>query len=206
MLEESERLIATFPDTIYIEDESLQINQDLAKISLQKTFRKDFIPTCELSTRSSEVRKCKANFGSNLAILFHIEVRTRLGNSTINQLLLITHTIYSGFEEIPSMETRAIFLDLSKAFYRVWHKGLIHTLQCSGISGNLLMLLQDFLHNRKQSVILNGQASKWQTVPSGVPQGSVLSPLLFLVYISDIVETVNCDIRLFADDTSIFPW
>ena len=68
----------------------------------------------------------------------------RPGDSTINQLLLITHKIYSGFEEIPCMETRVIFLDLSKAFDRVWHKGLIHKLQCNGISGNLLMLLQDF--------------------------------------------------------------
>ena len=102
------------------------------------------------------------------------------------------------------METREIFLDLSKAFERVWHKGLVHKLQCNEISGNLLMLLQDFLHNRKQRVILNGQASEWQSVSSGVPQGSVLGPLLFIVYTNDIVENVKCDIRLFADDTSLF--
>ena len=126
------------------------------------------------------------------------------GDSTINQLLLITHKIYSGFEEIPCMETRAIFLDLSKAFNRVWHKGLIHKLQCNKICGNLLMLLQDFLHNRKQRVILNGQASECQPASSGVPQGSVLGPLLFIVYINDIVENVKYDIRLFADDTSLF--
>ena len=66
------------------------------------------------------------------------------------------------------------------------------------------MLLQDFLHNRKQRVILNGQASERQPVSSGVPQGSVLGPLLFIVYINDIVKNVKCDIRLFADDTSLF--
>ena len=102
------------------------------------------------------------------------------------------------------METRAIFLDLSKAFDRVWHKGLIYKLQCNGISGSLLMLLEDFLHNRKQRVILNGQASEWQMVSSGVPQGSVLGPLLFLIYINDIVDNINCDVRLFADDKSLF--
>ena len=100
-------------------------------------------------------------------------------DSTINQLLLISHKIYGGFEEIPSKETRAIFLDLSKALDRVWHKGLIYKLQGNRVFGSLLMLLQDFLHNRKQRVILNGQASEWQMVSSGVPQGSVLDPLLF---------------------------
>ena len=70
----------------------------------------------------------------------------------------------------------------------------MHKLQCNGISGNLFMRLQDFLHNRKQKVILNGQALEWQTVSSGVPQGSEFGPLLFLVYINDIVENVNYDI------------
>ena len=128
----------------------------------------------------------------------------RPGDSTINELLLVTHEIYSGFEEVSSMETREIFLDLSKALDRVWHKVLIHKSQRNGISGNLLMLLQDFLHNDKQRVILNGQASDWQSVSSGVPQGSEIGLLLFLVYINDIVENVNYDILLFADDTSHF--
>ena len=102
------------------------------------------------------------------------------------------------------METQAIFLNLSKAFDRVSHKRLIYKLQCNGISGSLLMLLQDFLHNRRQRVIFNGQASEWQMVSSGVPHGSILGPLLFLLYINDIVDNINCDIRLFADDTSLF--
>ena len=116
---------------------------------------------------------------------------------------MISHKIYSGFEEVPSKETRAIFLDLSKAFDRVRHKGLIYKLQCNGISGSLLMLLEDFLHIRKQRVILNSQASKWQMVSSGVPQGSVVGPLLFLIYVNNIVNNINCNVRLFADDTSL---
>ena len=79
-----------------------------------------------------------------------------------------------------------------------------YKLQCNGISGNLLMLLQDFLHNRKQKVILNGHASEWQPVSSVVPQESVLGPLLSIVYSNDIVENLNCNIRLFADDISLF--
>ena len=68
----------------------------------------------------------------------------RPGDSTINQLLSITHKIYSSFEELPSKETRAIFLDFPKAFDRVWHDGLIYKLESSGISGNLLSLIKNF--------------------------------------------------------------
>ena len=84
----------------------------------------------------------------------------RPGDSTINQLLAITHTIYSGFEEIPSKESRAVFLDLSKAFDRVRHEGLLYKLECSGVSGNLLHLISNFLSNREQRVLLNGKSSE----------------------------------------------
>ena len=86
----------------------------------------------------------------------------RPGDSTINQLLCITHKIYSAFEETPSRETRAVFLDLSKAFDRVWHEGLLYKLECNGISGDLLNLIRNFLTNRKQPVVLNGRNSEWQ--------------------------------------------
>ena len=89
-------------------------------------------------------------------------------------------------------------------FDRVWHEGLLYKLECSGISGKLLTLLRSFLTNRKQRVVLNGKISSWLTVKSGVPQGSVLAPLFFLLYIYDLVDGVHSDIKLFADDTSIF--
>ena len=65
-------------------------------------------------------------------------------------------------------------------------------------------MLKDFLKNSKQRVELNGKSSDWLTVSAGVPQGSVLGPLFFLIYINDLVENVSCDVRLFADDTSLF--
>ena len=128
----------------------------------------------------------------------------RPGDSTVNQLLAISHKIYCAFDDVPSKETRAVFLDLSKAFDRVWHKGLLYKHECSGISGNLLALIRDFLANREQRVLLNGKNSEWATISAGVPQGSVLGPLFFLVYINDLVDDLKSDVKIFADDTSLF--
>ena len=75
-----------------------------------------------------------------------------------------------------------MFLDLSKAFDRVWHDGLMYEMECCGISGDLLALIQSFLSDRKQRVVLNGKGSQWSTISAGAPQGSVLGPLFFLVY------------------------
>ena len=73
----------------------------------------------------------------------------RHGESTINQLLLITHNIYRAFDDTPSREIRAIFLDLSKAFDTVWHEGIIYKLKANGLSGNILKILQDYFTDRK---------------------------------------------------------
>ena len=124
------------------------------------------------------------------------------GDSCINQLLSITHEIYKSFDE--GFEVRGVFLDISKAFDRVWHDGLIFKLQENGISGKLLLLLKDFLKSRKQRVVLNGQHSSWRDVNAGVPQGSILGPLLFLVYINDLSNGLKSNPKLFADDTSLF--
>ena len=86
----------------------------------------------------------------------------------------------------------------------MWHDGIIFKLTQNGISGNLLNLLRDFLNERKQRVILNGQFSTWKNVSAGVPQGSILGPLLFLIYINDLTEGLSTNAKLFADDTSLF--
>ena len=128
----------------------------------------------------------------------------RPGDSTVNQLLSVTHKIYPAFEEFPSRETRAVFLDISKAFDKVWHDGLLFKLKSYGISGCLFSVLEDFLDNRQQRVVLNGKNSNWSPVTAGVPQGSVLGPLFFLIYINDLVDNVSSEAKLFADDTSLF--
>ena len=95
-------------------------------------------------------------------------------------------------------------MDLSKAFDKVWHQGLLFKLESFGIRGKLLNLLEDYLSNRFQRVLLNGQESSWLPIKAGVPQGSILGPLLFLIYINDLPDGLNSISKLFADDTSLF--
>ena len=109
----------------------------------------------------------------------------RNGDSCVSQLLAITYEIYKGFDGRSSFETRGVFLDMSKAFDKVWHEGLLCKLKCYGVEGKLFNILENYLHNRKQRVVLNGQSSSWLNANAGVPQGSVLGLLLFL-YISMI--------------------
>ena len=94
---------------------------------------------------------------------------------------------------------RGVFLDISKAFDKVWHKGIIFNLKENGISGKLLSVLSDFLKYRKQRVTLNGHVSSWTGVNAEVPQGSILGPLLSLVYNNDLADGLSSNAKLFAD-------
>ena len=120
------------------------------------------------------------------------------------QLLSIVHDIYASFDCNPPKDVRGIFLDISKAFDRVWHEGLIYKMKCIDITGMPLKLLQNFLQDWHQWVLLNGQCSSWAPVFAGVPQGSVLGPLFFLIYINDLTKDISSTNKLFADDTSMF--
>ena len=97
-----------------------------------------------------------------------------------------------------------IYYDFAKAFDSVPHAQLLVKLQSYGIKGNLLKWIKAFLTNRKQRVVVNSSKSEWCDVSSGVPQGSVLGPVLFLVYINDIEDSITNMLRLFADDTKLF--
>ena len=91
-------------------------------------------------------------------------------------------------------------LDISKAFYRVWHAGLLHKLKSYGISGQIFGLISSFLSNRRLQVVLDGKS---YPVNARVPQGSILGPTLFLLYINDLPDDVICDIAIYADDTTL---
>ena len=121
------------------------------------------------------------------------------------QKVLFTNLL-STFEEWTSAWDQgfgidAIFLDYSKAFNSVPHQRLIVKLEALGVHGNLSLWLSNFLSNHFQRVVLNGHMS---SVVSGVPQGSILSLLLFILYVNDILVLIETNIRMFADNKN-FP-
>ena len=97
----------------------------------------------------------------------------RPGNSTINQLINIVHTVFVAFDCNPPLDVRSVYLDISKAFDRVWHDGLIYKLKQNGVSRQFLSLIRSFLANRMQRTVLNGKTSRWSKISAGVPQGSI---------------------------------
>ena len=97
-----------------------------------------------------------------------------------------------------------VYLDFQKAFDSVPHMRLLRKLQRYGVSGHLLRWMKAFLIGRHQQVVVGGHTSAWAPVSSGVPQGSVLGPVLFIVYINDLPEIVQSSVKLFADDTKIY--
>ena len=123
----------------------------------------------------------------------------RSSQSTADLLSVASYRIARAFNR--SGTTRAVALDISKAFDRVWHAGLLSKLKSYGISGQVFDLISSFLNNRQLRVALGGKSSQEFPVNAGVPRDSILDPTLFLPYISNLSENVICDIAIYANDT-----
>lgn len=142
-----------------------------------------------------------SHFNSN-NILYDLQHGFRERRSCETQLLELTDFLVNNISK--GKQTDLILLDFSKAFDKVNHLKLLHTLQEHGVSPQILNWTRSFLIGRSQTVLLNGDHSTEVPVTSGVPQGSVLGPLFFLLYINKLPSSVTSQIRLFADDTAVY--
>ena len=124
------------------------------------------------------------------------------GDSTIQQLLYIVNLIRKSWTK--GCITHGIFLDVSAAFDKCWHKGIIAKLKQIKVEGSCLDLFTSYLTNRKQCTVVSGQKSEMKAITAGVPQGSKLGPLLWIIYCNDIIKDIDSEILLFADDTCCF--
>ena len=124
------------------------------------------------------------------------------GRSCLTNLLEVFEHWTSSMDEGYGVDV--IYLDYRKAFDTVPHKRLLMKLKMLGIRGNVLKCIANFLQNRMMRVIVNGECSDWVYVLSGIPQGSVLGPLLFLIFVNDLPDWIKTNIRMFADDTKIW--
>ena len=126
----------------------------------------------------------------------------RSGHSCETQLILAIDDWANALDS--GLRTDIAIFDFSKAFDSVPHRRLLAKIESYGIRDSTLCWIKLFLSGRSQRVVVNGSQSAWLPVACGVPQGTVLGPLLFLLYINDITDNINSEIRLFADDCILY--
>ena len=124
------------------------------------------------------------------------------GKSCATQLLEYMEDFTAAIDQ--GYEVDVIYLDFCKAFDKVPHKRLLAKIERCGIKGNVLVWIKEFLSERRQRVVVKGAHSEWRNITSGIPQGSVLGPILFLFFIYDLPKVIKCLIKLFADDAKLY--
>ena len=135
-------------------------------------------------------------------ILYDPQHGFREKRSCETQLIQLVEDLARGMTS--GKQSDLILLDFSKAFDKVNHLKLLYKLQIYGVQGKTLRWIESFLIGRTQCVVLDGDSSTELPVSSGVPQGSVLGPILFLLYINDLPDNIQSNVRLFADDTAVY--
>ncbi|KAL8613962.1 hypothetical protein ACOMHN_023198 [Nucella lapillus] len=135
-------------------------------------------------------------------ILCHQQHGFRKNRSCETQLLELVEELTSNM--VDGLQTDMVILDFAKAFDKVNHSLLLHKIHDYGIKGKTNKWIKSFQSNRRQAVVVDGEKAEFSSVKSGVPQGSVLGPCLFLVYINDLPKNLNSKVRIFADDTAIY--
>ena len=161
---------------IHKEIKNLNIDRLVSLLSSAKCLKESFLTP--FSITPMKINECQSGFLP--------------GDSCTSQPLSITHKIYKAFDCNPLVDVRGTFLDISKSFEKVWHDSLIYKLKSYGVENKLLNL-----------ILLNGRISKWTNILAGVPQGFVLGPLFFLIYINDLSDGLKLICKIFADDTSL---
>ena len=125
------------------------------------------------------------------------------GRSCASNLLTMLHTAWSNISA--GSQTDVIYTDYSSAFQSVNHKLLLHKLKNSyNLSGKAFSWCKSYLSDREQRVVVKGKCSEWAPVPSGTPEGGLLSPLLFACFINDLPDCVQADCLMFADDVKLY--
>lgn len=121
--------------------------------------------------------------------------------ATTHQILRLTEQIAEGLHRKKS--TQVLFLDISRAFDRVWHSGLLYKISYHNLPWNYLLLIKSFLQDRTIAVKISDAISENKSITSGVPQGAVLSPILFNIYVNDFPTTTRTTLYMYADDTAV---
>ena len=164
----------------------------------ERSTAKNYCPVSLLSVVSKVVNNRIVDLLEKCGLFSDFQYGFRSSRSTADLLTVVSDRTARAFNR--SGATGAVALDISKAFDRVWHAGLLHKLKSYGISGPIFSLISSFLSNRRLRVVLDGKSSQEYPVNAGVPQGSILDLTLFLLYINDLPDDVICDIAIYADD------
>ena len=172
----------------------------------ERSAAKNYRPVSLLSVGSKVFKKILNNrivdHLENCDLFSDFQYDFRSSRSTADLLTVVSDRIGRAFNR--SGTARTVALDIFKAFDRVWHAGLLHKLKSYGILGQIFGLISSFLSNRRLRVVLDEKSSQEYSVYAGIPQGFILGPALFLLYINDLTDDVICNTAIYADGTTLY--